>query len=84
MGYESLVEYDIFLRFQDKCLEIVGQPCTIWIPKQQVTLVYEDLTSWIEQWTGVNNISNSFSMFQARIWIEFQIKRGIFILPFQS
>ena len=78
MGYEALVNYDFFFKFQDKALEKVGQPCTIWVPKQQVTLGYEDLGAWIEQWTGVKDISNSFSVFQANIWIEFQIKRGVY------
>jgi len=78
MGYEALSDYDFFLKFQDKALSIVGQPCTIWVPKQQVTLGYENLGSWIEQWTGVKDISNSFSMFQDKIWIEFNIKRGVY------
>ena len=78
MGFEALTEYDFFLKFQDKALEKVGQPCTIWVPKQQVTLGYEDLGTWIEQWTGVSNISNSFTMFQANVWIEFNIKRGVY------
>ena len=78
MGYEALAEYDFFLKFQDKALEKVGQPCRIWVPKQQVTLGFENLGSWIEKWTGVNDISNSFSMFEARIWIEFQVKRGVY------
>ena len=55
-----------------------GQPCSIWVPKQQIILGYEDLTKWIEQWTGVKDISNSFSVFQSRIWIEFNIKRGVY------
>lgn len=78
MGYEALVNYDFFLKFQDKALEKVGQPCSIWVPKQQVTLGYEDLGTWIEQWTGVSNISNSFETFQANIWIEFSVKRGVY------
>ena len=41
MGYEALVNYDFYTRLQDKSLEIVGQPCTVWVPKQQVTLGYE-------------------------------------------
>ena len=76
MGWESLQDYDFFLKFQDKALDIVGQPCSIWVPKQQVTLGYEDLGTWIEQWTGVSNIANSFTMFQSKVWIEFSIKRG--------
>ena len=78
MGWENITQYDFFLRFQDVALEKVGQPCSIWVPKQQVTLGYEDLGSWIERWTGVSEISNSFSMFQAKIWIEFQLKRAVF------
>ena len=78
MGYEALTGYDFFLKFQDKCLEKVGQPCTVWIPKQQITLGYEDLGKWVEQWTGVSDIANSFSVFQTKIWIEFNIKRGVY------
>ena len=78
MGYEALANYDFYTRLQDKSLEIVGQPCTIWVPKQQVTLGAEDLGKWVETWTGVENIANSFQVFQAKIWIEFQIKRGVY------
>ena len=78
MGFDALTNYDFLTKFQDKSLEIVGQPCTIWVPKQQVTLGYEDLGKWIEQWTGVSGISNSFTLFQAKIWIEFNIKRGVY------
>ena len=78
MGYEALSEYDFFSQFQDKCLDKIGQPCTVWVPKQQITLGYEDLGKWVEQWTGVSNISNSFSVFQTKIWIEFNIKRGVY------
>jgi len=78
VGYDALINYDFFLKFQDKALEKVGQPCSVWVPKQQVTLGYENLGSWVEQWTGVKDISNSFTMFQANIWIEFNIKRGVY------
>ena len=78
MGYEALVNYDFMLRLQDKSLEIVGQPCSIWVPRQQITLGYEDLGKWVEQWTGVSNIANSFEGYRARVWIEFNIKRGVY------
>lgn len=77
MGYEALIDYDFYSRLQDKALDIVGQPCTVWVPKQQVTLGYEDLGKWVEQWTGVSRIANSFQKFQAKIWIEFNIKRSV-------
>ena len=78
MGYENLIEYDFIFKFQDKALSIVGQPCSIWIPKQQTTLGYENLGNWVEQWTGVKDIANSFTYYSSRIWIEFNIKRGVF------
>ena len=77
VGWEALSNYDFFLKFQDKALKKVGQLCSIWVPKQQVTLGYEDLGKWVEQWTGVSNISNSFTMYQAKVWIEWQVKRSI-------
>jgi hypothetical protein len=78
MGYEALIDYDFFFKFQNKCLEKMGQPCSIWVPKQQVTLGYEDLGKWVEQWVGVKDISNSFSVYQSNIWIEFNIKRCVY------
>ena len=45
MGYENIMNYDFYLKLQDKALEKVGQPCTIWVPKQQVTLGYENIGS---------------------------------------
>ena len=77
MGYEALLRYDYSRRFQDKVLEKVGQSCTVWVPRQQVTLGYENMGAWVEKWTGVKDISNSFSPFQSKIWIEFHIKRGV-------
>lgn len=79
MGYEALAEYDFFLKFQDKALEKVGFDASIFIPKQQITLGYKDLChKWVEQWTGVKDITNSFSMFTTKIYMEFNIKRGVF------
>ena len=78
MGYEALLAYDYTFKFQDKVLDKVGQPCSIWVPKQQITLGYEDLGSWIEQWTGVKDISNTFTPSTSSVWIEFQVKRGVF------
>jgi hypothetical protein len=78
MGWDELTNYDFYHNLQDRGLEKFGQACSIWVPYQQVTLGYEGLGKWVEQWTGVSNIANSFSSFRARVWIEFNVKRGVY------
>ena len=55
MGYEALLKYDYYLKHIEAKLDKVGQPCSIFVSKQQVTLGYENFTKWIEQWTGVRD-----------------------------
>jgi hypothetical protein len=78
MSVNDLINYDALLTIIDKSLDIYGQPSTVWVPKRQDTLGYEDLGKWAETLTGVKDIANSFSVFQTKIWIEFNIKRGVF------
>jgi hypothetical protein len=78
VSVEDLISYDVISQIIDKSLAIYGQPVTVFVPKRQDTLGYEDLGAWIESLTGVKDISNSFTMFQANVWIEFNIKRGVY------
>jgi hypothetical protein len=78
MSVNDLINYDVLLTIIDKSLDIYGQPSTVWVPKRQDTLGYEDLGKWAETLTGVKDIANSFSVFQTKVWIEFNIKRGVY------
>jgi hypothetical protein len=78
MAVNELLEYDSLLKIMDRSLEIYGQPASIWVPKRQDMLGYEDLGKWAETLTGVHDIANLYSMYQGKVWIEFNIKRGVF------
>jgi hypothetical protein len=78
MSVEGLISYDILSRIIDRSLDIYGQPSTLFVPKRQDTLGYEDLGAWAESFAGVKDISNSFTMFHSKVWIEFNIKRGVY------
>jgi hypothetical protein len=78
MSVDDLINYDFLAKLNDKSLDIYGQPATLFIPKQQNTLGYEDLGAWVESLTGVKDIANSFTMFQAKVWVDFSIKRGVY------
>jgi hypothetical protein len=78
MAVDDLINYDTLTVITDRSLDIYGQPSTVWVPKRQDTLGYEDLGKWVETLTGVKDIANSFSVFQTKVWIEFNIKRGVY------
>jgi hypothetical protein len=75
---DALINYDYFSTVMDSSLNIYGQPCSVWVPRQQVTLGYEDLGSWVEKATGVKDIANTFQPFRSKVWVEFTVKKGVF------
>jgi hypothetical protein len=78
MSVSDLINYDAFSKMIDHSLDIYGQPCSVFVPKQQVTLGYEDLGSWVERVTGIKDIANSFQAFKTKVWVEFNVKRGVY------
>jgi hypothetical protein len=78
MSVQDLMDYDAVSRINDLSLNIYGQPCSVWVPLRQDLLGYEDLGKWAETLTGVKDIANSFQMYRLKIWIEFNIKRGVY------
>jgi hypothetical protein len=78
VSVDGLVGYDVFAKIIDRSLDIYGQPSTLFVPRRQDTLGYEDLGKWVETLAGVKDIANHFSVFQAKVWIEFNIKRGVY------
>jgi hypothetical protein len=78
MAVSDLLEYDALAMIMERSIDIYGQMSTVWIPKRQDTLGYEDLGKWVETLTGVKDIANAFTPFQSKVWIEFNIKRGVY------
>jgi hypothetical protein len=78
MSVNDLLEYNAIVQLVDRSLDIYGQPSTVWVPKRQDTLGYEDLGKWVESLTGVKDIANAFTPFRMKVWIEFHIKRSVY------
>jgi hypothetical protein len=78
MSVDDLIGYDALIQITNKSLDIYGQPASIWVPKRQDTLGYEDLGKWVEKFTGVKDIANEYQPFRGKVWVEFNVKRGVF------
>jgi hypothetical protein len=78
VSVDDLIGYDVIVQLIDRSLDIYGQPAAIFVPERQDTLGYEDLGAWVESLTGVKDLSTSFTMFQSKVWIDFNIKRGVY------
>ena len=79
MGVKEFLDYEAYIEYMDKQLEIWGQPCTVFSQERKIALGYED--------TGYNEIDrmnsdvvlgNKYNKFQSRIWINFTISKNTF------
>jgi len=78
VSIQDLMEYDASACIGDATLEIYGQPCTLFAPKSQKMLGYENLGKELETWTGVQDIASSYTPFSAKVWVEFNPQRSVF------
>lgn len=78
MSVNSFQEYNAYLRYMNSVVSIWGQPSSIFVPKQNVTLGYENLASSLESETGVSDIANLYSVYQYKVYIDFNPKKSVF------
>ena len=79
MGVKEFLNYESYISYMDKQLEIWAQPCTIFTPERKVALGYEDTDySEIEKMDTDKVLGNKYHKSQGRIWINFTISKSVF------
>lgn len=79
MSVENWLNYDSYITFQDKQIEIFGQPVTIYHPERKIALGYEDTNySEIKEMDSDKVLGNVYHKTEARIWINFNVKKNVF------
>lgn len=79
MSVENWLNYEAYIRYMDKQLEILGQPCTIFSPERKVALGYEDTNySEIDKMNTDVVLGNKYHKTQGRIWINFTVSKSTY------
>ena len=79
MSIENLLNYEAYIRYMDKQLEIWAQPCTIFAPERKIALGYEDTTySEIDRMNSDEVLGNKYHKTQGRIWINFTVSKSVY------
>lgn len=77
MGVSNLFNFDGYLKYISSCLNIWSQPCTLYVPKQNVTLGYENLST-LDIETGVRQVANNFTAHSLKAFIDFKPTKNVF------
>lgn len=80
MGVQEFLDYNNYIELQNKQLEIWGQPCRIYIPKNKVNLGYENTTSAeVEKMNSDKVLANEYTKYDTeKIWINFTVNKSVF------
>ena len=79
MSVENWLNYDSYITYQDKQIEIFGQPCTVYHPERKIALGYEDTNySEIKEMDSDKVLGNIYHKTENRIWINFNVKKNVF------
>lgn len=79
MGVKEYLNYEAFIGFMDKQLQIWGQPVTVYQPSRKIALGYEDTNkSDIEKMGSDEVLGTNYKKHQSRIWINFTITKNVF------
>lgn len=79
MSIENFIQYEAYIKFMDKQLEIWGQPATFFSPERKTALGYEDTTyKEIEKRDSDKVLGNKYHKTQGRIWINFTVSKSVF------
>ena len=79
MGVKEFLDYDAYISYMDKQLEVWGQPCTIFNPERKIALGYEDTThNEVNRMNGDTVLGNLYHKSQGRIWINFTVEKKVF------
>ena len=79
MSIENLLNYESYINYMYKQLEIWAQPCTIFSPERKIALGYEDTNySEIDKMNTDVVLGNKYHKTRGRIWINFTIEKSVF------
>lgn len=79
MSIENFLNYESYINYMDKQLEIFAQPCTIFSPERKVNLGYEDTNySEIDEMNTDVVLGNKYHKTQGRIWINFTVSKSTY------
>lgn len=79
MSVENWLNYEAYIHYMDRQLEIFGQPCTVFSPERKIALGYEDTNyNEIERMNSDKVLGNIYHKSPARIWINFTVKKSTF------
>ena len=79
MSVENFLNYEAYVTFMDRQLQIFGQPATFYHPERQVALGYEDTNpSVIKKMDSDLVLGNKYSKSEGRIWINFTVNKSVY------
>lgn len=79
MGVAEYLNYEAYIKFQDRQLAIWGQPCLVYHAERQNALGYEDTTyNEIGRMNSDQVLGNRYIKTETRIWINFTIPKSVF------
>ena len=79
MSVENFLNYEAYIKLNDKQLEFFGQPCVVYSPERQNALGYEDTNyNTIDKMDSDKVLGNKYHKYNARIWINFTVKKSVF------
>lgn len=79
MGVKDFLDYNNYIQLQNKNLEIWGQPCTIYVPRNSTNLGYENVTEMeVDRMDSDRILANRYDSFRSRIWINFTVEKSVF------
>ena len=79
MSIEKFINYEEYIKLQDRQLEIWGQPCSIYSPTNKTALGYEDTTyTAIDKIDSDKVLGNTYIRNEGRIWINFTVNKSVY------
>ena len=79
MSIENFLQYESYIGFMNRQLEIFGQPATVFSPERKTALGYED-TGYdeIDRMNSDKVLGNKYHKYPARIWINFTVSKSVY------
>jgi len=79
MSVENFLNYEAYIKLQDRQLEIFGQPCSFYSPTNKINLGYEDTTpNTVNKMDSDPVLGNKYIRTEGRIWINFTVNKSVY------
>ena len=79
MSVENFLNYEAYIEYMDKQLEIWGQPCLAYSPERKVAFGYEDTGyNEIDRMDSDKVLGNKYHKAPCRIWINFTVSKSVY------